>query len=728
MNERPPTGQRSWEFGASAMRLRAVARVCAFIGLGLGLLGMTGWLSNGPLLTSLSQEYAPMSPWSAGGFILTSLALLFEVQRRDQPLSAIWARTCSAFTVALAAVGLLAMLTGRDSGFEGEPFQSPAHFMKSSTAGLSAFAAVGLVLLACGMLVLRTTPKLRLTRLSPMFGVVVVGGSFTVLLGYVYGTPLLYGGSVRPVSPSTAVGFFLLGIGLVAAAGPCYFPMRLFVGQTVSARMMRTFVPVTFIVVLLDELLSDLFRRFGAPNRVLQEALQTLISAIIVSWVVYQVARVIGAALDRANAARDESEQALGRARNELEDRVREQTASLAATNEELRREIGLRNENQKTLQESEHRFRQLTENIREIFWMTDPVKNELIYVSPAYEEIWGRTCRSLYASPRDWVAAIHPDDHDRMVKALTELASGNYDEEYRILRPDGSTRWVRDRGFPIHDESGKVYRIAGIAEDITGRKGAEAHIARLAHAVESTSELICITDGADRFTFVNRAFQHAYGYTAAELLGKTPEILFSPNNPPSLMQEILEQTRLGGWRGEVLDRRKDGTELPIFLSTSLITDQGGAVLGLMGVAQDITERKRAEERVRLLADAVQSTQELISITDHENRFTFVNQAFLNVYGYSESEVLGRTPDFLYAAANPPGSANRFSSRPSGLAGAVRFSTAGRTDRNFSFPSALPRSKRLLAKSSAWSVSPGICQNESGRKSRAPLSGSWAGA
>src|SRR6266536_1340559 len=92
MNERSPTGQRSWESGASARRLRAGARVCAFIGLGLGLLGMLGWLINEPVLTSLSQEYAPMSPWSAGGFILTSLALLFEVQRRDQPLSAIWAR------------------------------------------------------------------------------------------------------------------------------------------------------------------------------------------------------------------------------------------------------------------------------------------------------------------------------------------------------------------------------------------------------------------------------------------------------------------------------------------------------------------------------------------------------------------------------------------------------------------------------------------------------------
>ena len=123
-------------------------------------------------------------------------------------------------------------------------------------------------------------------------------------------------------------------------------------------------------------------------------------------------------------------------------------------------------------LRESEERFRQLSENIREVFWMTDPEKNEMLYISPGYEEIWGRTCASLYASPRSWLDAIHHEDRDRVLTAATtKQVSGEYAEEYRIVRPDGSVRWIRDRAFPIRNASGQVYRIAGIAEDITERK-----------------------------------------------------------------------------------------------------------------------------------------------------------------------------------------------------------------------------------------------------------------
>ncbi|MGA9777145.1 MAG: PAS domain S-box protein [Limisphaerales bacterium] len=395
-------------------------------------------------------------------------------------------------------------------------------------------------------------------------------------------------------------------------------------------------------------------------------------------------------------------------------------------------RDITERKQAEQLLQASQERFRQLAENIREVFWITNPDKNEMIYISPAYEVVWGRTCESLYAAPTSWVETIHPEDRKRVMEAvLTRQISGQYDEVYRICRPSGSLRWIHDRAFPVKDKSGNVYRVVGIAEDITQqkemedtlrqaearyrgifehasegifrttpegrilianpalarmfgypspqemmssvtdvgqqiyvssekraelkrslleqgavqgfeeenyrkdgsiiwvslnahvvydvsgavlyfegtiqditeRKRAEARVAMLAHAVESTAEMICITDIQDRFTFVNRAFLRAYGLTEVEILGKTPAMLFSPNNPPTLRTEILEQTRLGGWHGEVLDRRKDGTEIPIFLSTSQIVDPAGRVIGLMGVAQDITERKWAEKLLQTQRD-----------------------------------------------------------------------------------------------------------------------------
>lgn len=138
-------------------------------------------------------------------------------------------------------------------------------------------------------------------------------------------------------------------------------------------------------------------------------------------------------------------------------------------------RDITERKRAEASLRESQERFRQLAENICEVFWLTDPRKNEIIYISPGYEAIWGRPCESLYASPRSWLDAIHPADQARVLEAaLTKQVTGEYDEEYCIVRPDGTIRWVHDRAFPIRDESGRAYRIAGIAEDITERKQAQ--------------------------------------------------------------------------------------------------------------------------------------------------------------------------------------------------------------------------------------------------------------
>lgn len=129
-------------------------------------------------------------------------------------------------------------------------------------------------------------------------------------------------------------------------------------------------------------------------------------------------------------------------------------------------------------LRESEERYRQLAENIREVFWMTDLTKGRLLYISPAYEGVWGRTCASLYASPRDWMEALHPEDRERVRSSvLTKQACGQYDELYRIVRPDGSIRWIQDRAFPVQDETGTVYRMVGIAEDVTERKRLEKEL-----------------------------------------------------------------------------------------------------------------------------------------------------------------------------------------------------------------------------------------------------------
>jgi two-component system, cell cycle sensor histidine kinase and response regulator CckA len=145
----------------------------------------------------------------------------------------------------------------------------------------------------------------------------------------------------------------------------------------------------------------------------------------------------------------------------------------------------------EQALRESEERFRQLAENIVEsVFWMSDPNACCFLYVSPAYERIWGRTCQHLYANSMEWIEAIHPQDRQRVQKVFFKQAlAGTYDEEYRIIRPDGSLRWIRDRSFPIRNQAGEPYRVVGFAEDITDRTLSEAALRR-AQRLESLGTL----------------------------------------------------------------------------------------------------------------------------------------------------------------------------------------------------------------------------------------------
>src|SRR5688572_22577060 len=125
----------------------------------------------------------------------------------------------------------------------------------------------------------------------------------------------------------------------------------------------------------------------------------------------------------------------------------------------------------EQSLKESETRFRQIAENVREVLWVTDPGKSEVLYISPAYERVWGRTVESLLKAPLSFVDAIHPEDRKHVVAAFPKQVQGDYDEVYRIVRPDGGVRWIRDRAFPVKDDSGRVYRVTGIATDITDTK-----------------------------------------------------------------------------------------------------------------------------------------------------------------------------------------------------------------------------------------------------------------
>ena len=211
-------------------------------------------------------------------------------------------------------------------------------------------------------------------------------------------------------------------------------------------------------------------------------------------------------------------------------------------------------------------------------------------------------------------VELLYPPDRAGELPAL--MARINRGEHVRHLetirqRLDGSMVSVSLTLSPIRDAAGAVIGTSAIARDMTEWHRAGERLRLLARALESTNEMVSVTDTNDRYTFVNAAFLRAYGYATEDVIGHTPALLQSSHTPAAVLRDILRESRRDGWTGELLNRRRDGTEFFVSLNTSAVRDDSGEIIGLLGVARDITERLRVEgalqdteERMRFALEA----------------------------------------------------------------------------------------------------------------------------
>lgn len=147
--------------------------------------------------------------------------------------------------------------------------------------------------------------------------------------------------------------------------------------------------------------------------------------------------------------------------------------AELSIIEQEFDQMVQQVNLREREIKENEERFRQLVENIHEVYWIIDVADNQVIYASPSYEIIWGRTRESLYDNPESFFLAITPDDRLEVLESVNALRKEGkiLDKEFRIELPDGKERWIRAQSFPVYDEEGVRVRLVGVAEDITDRK-----------------------------------------------------------------------------------------------------------------------------------------------------------------------------------------------------------------------------------------------------------------
>ncbi|WP_333318127.1 PAS domain S-box protein [Microcoleus sp. B4-C1] len=268
--------------------------------------------------------------------------------------------------------------------------------------------------------------------------------------------------------------------------------------------------------------------------------------------------------------------------------------------------DISDRKKTEAALKESEERFRQLAENIESVFWMVNVQPQEIIYISPAYAKIWGRSCADLYAYGRFFTESFHPEDRDRVIATFTKQMESEKDIEYRIFRSDGQIRWIRARAFPIRNQAGQVYRIVGIAEDISESKQAEKTIReseeRFRQLAENIQDSVWLMSA--EFTdllYLSPAYEQIWGRSREELYA----------DPLKMMEWVHPEDKilLEEAMGRVLQGESTNTEYRIFLPDGTIRwvcdrafpiyDESGKIYRIAGICEDISDRKLTDARIQ---------------------------------------------------------------------------------------------------------------------------------
>lgn len=296
--------------------------------------------------------------------------------------------------------------------------------------------------------------------------------------------------------------------------------------------------------------------------------------------------------------------------------------------------------------------FRDMADNIQEIFWMLDASTYEVIYVSPAFEKICGIPCQSLYDAPTSYREIIYLEDRAHVLGRLEELTkTGKFDEEFRIVRPDGVVRWVHAIGFLARDSSGKVTRLVGTVQDVTERKATQDLLRdseeRYRDLVENSEDLICTHDLDGRLLSVNETPARILGYQPEELKKIPMRELLPPELRPQF-DEYLSRIRRDGFAKGLLAVRTRTGEKRIWRYNNTLRTVGVSRPIVRGIAHDITDLKRAEKALRLseekFSKAFQASPVAMSIsTADQRRFIEVNDNFVKQSGYSRAELIGHS-------------------------------------------------------------------------------------
>lgn len=621
----------------------SMSLVCA-----ISLLALLGWLIKQPILASFRSDYLPMAPATALSFLLFfSLWLcnnIFAARKNTRVIVLAGLLLLLIFILTLT----IRYFTGLGPDLENSIAPNPSKFGQVLSARMSPLTFLGFFLAIPSFLLLSESgSKQRKKTIGAILALVVVILSAINLLGYFFGVPFFYGGTLIPEPFTNAFAFLFISLGLLMIAGPTCWPVKSFVGTSLQARLKRLLIPTIIAVILLQGFLSSAYDPFSI-HPALRVAAVTLAASLAVVTIISIVSKHIDAEIERGNQSHLQAERLL------KESEVRFHNLFDASP-------ISLWEEDFSAVK---HRLDALrTEGVidfKEYFRLNPEFMMEcaslvkVTDVNNATLKLYGADNKEELLKS---LTAIIPEESTEFFRnELVQIASGIQTFEVENINQtlDGrlitvSLNWAIVPGYES-DLSKTIISLIDITERRRVEKEkqkADATLRNLSLAIEQSPVTTVITDLFGNLVFVNPKFTETTGYTAEEAIGQNPRILKSGNKSKAEYKELWDTILAGqSWHGVFHNKKKNGELYWESAAISPVKDENGKITHFLAVKEDISERIKAEESLRMSESKMRaitdSAHDAILMMDPDGRISYWNPAARRILGYSNAEAMGQ--------------------------------------------------------------------------------------
>jgi len=576
--------------------------------IAISTLAMTGLLADILSLSALSENFIPMAPATAICFILAGIASVNLLVKHKLTF---FYRLLLLVLLILNLVVLVDILFGYPIGIEQIFGTSPDVFQNLPVWRMS---PVTCILFLIGVISLQNTGN-KSNKIFILFCTAGMLTAFTFDLGYLYGTPLLYGKTIIPPALNTSVAFTFLFTGILFGFGKNEIPVKFFIGETVRARLMRSFLPLTLLIIIISGWANTIAIQLFSDHALLS-ALITIISLFVLSFFLLRLSKKIGNDIDHVFAAHKVAEEKLS---------------------------------------ESELHFRTLADSGQALI-RTSGINKKCNYFNQPWLDFTGRNLTQELGD--GWMKGVHPDDLVRCIDIYAKAFDRHdrFNLDYRLLHRDGSYHWIQDNGTPRFNTHGEFIGYISHCLDITERKLAEAALIKSEEryrlissvATDYTFSTKVMPDGTLDLDWVAGAFESISGYSVEEFkehgawrASIHPEDVYIDDNDIAKLRSnraIESQIRTINRNGEIV-------WVQVF-AHPVWDEEKNCLSGIYGAVKNINDRKNTEEKLinseQRFRNLLEKVNLIAIILDQEGKVTFCNDHLLKITGYKHAEVIGK--------------------------------------------------------------------------------------